>query len=747
MPRVESKKLRKPAAPAPRVDGSRWRRLTQAAFFISLVLVICRMMLQEVLRPEALPVPGTRPEPAFPGPATGLVLDLLCCLPALLVLARRLIDNTFALRLAPSHLIMLLLGGWTAASVLWASDKFAAAIQSSHWCCALVLLWSTSQLVHGWLRMRVVAAVAFGLLLVLLVQGYYYRFVDLPDLQKEWRAHKEDLLKDRGLAPDSREATQMGKNIESGEVTGFSVSRNTYAAVLVLLMTISAGIVLQRIASADSPTAVVPILIGLTFGLVMLYLFVQSKTAFVTPLIAAMLLWLIWARRDSLVRHARRAYWGGVVLFLVAAAAVVGHGLRHGTLLHISLTFRWQYWVGAARVFARHPLIGIGWGNFGPFYLAARLPQAAEEPTDPHNFLVRAFVELGFVGGALMIAWMLRLWWEWCVTPPDSDPGSQASPDTGTARYRALPFFLLLSASAVALNGILSIDYSIGGAWVVLELFKRAMFLIALIAGLAMAGTRSWSGRDLDERPAPWVLYAMLVALGLFLLHNLIDFSMFEPGPMFLFALLSGGALGLKLREREAPAGSRITTLVAFGIAGIAWLLTWGAGVAPVASAESLAQQADADVRAGNAERASRELLEAFRRVPINADYAYRAEQAALLARSNPLSARQLIDAAVAADPITPRYRRARAELELATGELAAAWADYDYALQLNPNDMGLRLEYANLLREHGLGAEARRQYELALRQNDRLAPDEIKRLSPSQVEQIKRWIESLPVR
>lgn len=733
--------------------------MTQAAWVISLALVICRAMMQEVLRPETLPAPGMNPEPAFCGPAMGLTLDLLFCLPALLVLARRLIDGDFPLRLTGSHLAMFLLGAWTAASVLWAGDKFAAAVQAAHWCAALVLIWSTSQLVGEWLRLRTLAAVGFGLLLVLLVQGYYYRFVDLPDLQRDWQAHKAELLRQRGVSEGSREAIQLGKNIASGDVTGFSFSRNTYAALLVLLMTVSAGVLIQRLADSDSPALAIPIVIALAFGLVMLYRFVQSKTAFVTPLLAALLLWLIWARRGWLARHARRAYAGAVALCALAAAAVGGHGLRHGTLFHVSLTFRWLYWVGAARVFVRHWLRGVGWANFGPAYLAARLPRAAEEPVDPHNFLVRAFVELGVIGGVLMLAWMLRLWWELCGASgppaPAPLPESPARPSAAKLGYaspgampttaRAPPFVLALSIGAIALNCAVAIDWSMGGAWITLELVKRAMFLVALVAGLAIVLMRSPQAQDLDDRPASWVLYATLVALGLFLLHNLIDFSMFEPGPMFLFALLTGGALGMRLHERQPRARGRVGALIAFGVAGVGWLVAWGAGVAPVASAEMLAQQADAHVRQGKPEQASRELLEAFRRVPLNADYAYRAEQAALIARSNSLTARQLLDAAIAADPRSVRYVRARAELEIATGDAPAAFADYQRALRLDPYNMELRLEYADQLRAHGSAAAARKQYELTLQQNARLAPDEIKRLSPERVAQLSKLIESLP--
>ena len=45
---------------------------------------------------------------------------------------------------------------------------------------AMALLWAMAQLVRSWGRLRIVAAVAYGLLLVFLVRGFYYKFVDMP---------------------------------------------------------------------------------------------------------------------------------------------------------------------------------------------------------------------------------------------------------------------------------------------------------------------------------------------------------------------------------------------------------------------------------------------------------------------------------------------------------------------------------------------------------------------------------------
>jgi O-antigen ligase len=750
---------REPAAVA-----TPWKILTQVAFFLSLVLVIVRMTMQEFLRGSALPVPGSQAAPTTAGPATSLLLDLLCCMPAGLVLLRRVVDRRFFLRLSWSHLAMFLLAAWTLASVFWSSDKFAAIINASHWAAALTLLWSTSQLGHSWLRLRLIGAVGFGLLMVLLVQGYYYRFVDIPELQAEWQKHHAEMLHQQGTELNSTEADQLGKNVASGEVSGFNISRNTYAAVLVLLIVLSGGIVMQRLKDKDSPGWILPVIVAIAFALVMLYVWVKSKTAFATPVIGAILLTLIWFRGKQISLYFRRLYWMVLACGLVAAAAVVGHGMYHGTLVHVSLTFRWWYWVGAARVFLHHPLLGVGWSNFGAHYLAYRLPQAAEEPSDPHNFIVRSFVELGVVGGALTLAWMLRMWWELTVAGTSPEAATQSierlNSHKDKSAYRgtpALAFLLAVAITAIALDCVVSIDWTISSAWVMLELFKHLLFLLALVTGICVVAIRSTNRQELDDRPAPWLLAAMLIALALFLLHNLIDFSMFESGPMFLFALLAGGVLGIRLPAGRQSTNGRRVAIIGLVLGGIGWLIAAAAGLLPVVRADELAQNADADIRAaGSAEgpaatptdvakldRAERSLRDAFAIVPINADYAFRAEQAALLARKEPRHLQRLLQQAREANPISVRYLLAQAALNTASGDLGQACANYERILQLDPNNLEVRLQYARLLDQQGRHVEAKTQYGKTLELNSKLASDEIRRLSPRQIEQIRKQLNS----
>jgi hypothetical protein len=503
-------------------------------------------------------------------------------------------------------------------------------------------------------------------------------------------------------------------------------------------------------------------------GALVVFTLVGSRTAVATTLLGALLLGALALSRRWLARHARLAYFAGVALVLFAGAAAVGHGLYHGTLFHSSLTFRWRYWVAASRIYAAHPLVGVGWENFGPHYLAARLPAASEEIKDPHNFLVRFATELGVLGLALCVAWLLWLWWELTQRgglPVDerlqsegsnsksetSDFKSQISDlesgisDQQSGRRSPLPFLAWAGGLGTSLNLLASIDWSQDGSYNALEVMRRLGLLCLFLVGAALSAIRSAERLDADDRPAPWMVYGLLVAVGLFLLHNLVDFSLFEPGPMFLFLFLSGCALGARAGSgssgRRVARGAVWASLLA---CAAAWLV--GAVLAVrVVAAEEEAAAGDEALRATSMPAAADHFGRAMDWVPFNADYAFRTGRALLFDRDPRLgdAAVDLFGRAIALDPNRPQYRlyRAYARLRGPNPDVAAVRADYEQALRLDPNNVDVRLEFADVLRRFNDPARAAQEYREALRYNDLLPPDEIKRLPPQRVEAVKRKI------
>jgi tetratricopeptide (TPR) repeat protein len=291
---------------------------------------------------------------------------------------------------------------------------------------------------------------------------------------------------------------------------------------------------------------------------------------------------------------------------------------------------------------------------------------------------------------------------------------------------------------------VASVDLAQQASYVFIEVLKRVLYCSLLIIGCAVGSYRSTREQWLDDRPAPLLLYGLIVAIAIFFVHNLIDFSMFEIGPMFVFAMLVGAALGVRSQRRAGRRGRIVPIL-----ATVAWLGCAVAFVAPLLVAEGLAHDADDALRADDPAAAARDYARAAEALPIpNSDYWRRAARAWVYAGSR-TEARRTIDAALAADALDLSALRLRAAIALQSTppDGQRAIADFQRLLELNPNDVQARLEFAGTLERFGQPRRARDEYRAALRANDQLSPDEPKRLARAERERIEREIERLESR
>jgi tetratricopeptide (TPR) repeat protein len=319
---------------------------------------------------------------------------------------------------------------------------------------------------------------------------------------------------------------------------------------------------------------------------------------------------------------------------------------------------------------------------------------------------------------------------------------------------------------------------------------KRMLFICLLVLGasaLAMRWVRRPAQPRLDERAAPWALYGLLASLGAFLIHNQIEFAFFETGPLMLFAFLAGGALGVR-GQFAAPRQWKAVGLLAG--AAVIWIVAAAGLAVPVILAEALAQQGDAALRGSHFDAAAADYLAAYHQVPYDADYVFRAALAdAYDPRRSPQTVQTLLSQAIAVDPAQVNYYLTRAQLEADRQMPAAMKQDFPKALELNPNEVSIHLQYADalmrmrqpaaaaeqdLLAMHyndllsprepkrmndgairgryaqalmamGRRKEAARQCRLALGENDALAPDDPRRLSAAQVAGLRRIIDAAP--
>jgi len=304
------------------------------------------------------------------------------------------------------------------------------------------------------------------------------------------------------------------------------------------------------------------------------------------------------------------------LLLLVPAvgAAALLVVLWHGDLLPgalKSLRFRWDYWQGAWGVIRDHPIWGVGAENFGSHYPAHKLAYAPEEVKDPHNILVRYWVELGLaglLGVVVLIASAFRESLRRSRTPIEPRPAVESL-------WRPLAAAGLVAALinlAFRLH-----DLSDGHA---LAVAVEWLFSLVLLTGLFVAGIGAGHEDEppLWERSRRWVRCGIIAALLAFVLQALVSFTFSElptaGGAYLLLGLLVATGDGKRVRwsslGRRGPKMTAAAVVLCLILSYAIWiLLPVSESVQELAHAEAIGDTKFADGRSMMGSQKHREAL------------------------------------------------------------------------------------------------------------------------------------------
>src|SRR5207253_956571 len=137
------------------------------------------------------------------------------------------------------------------------------------------------------LRLRIVAGMAFGLMLVLVGQGLNQRLLEFPRQVQDWHDRNSEssrwkVMQQHGWEESDFQFQQFERKLLSGELRGFYSSPNTYAAMLVMCGLIAFGILMQRLRDGDGIGWVVVIVMAM-IGAAFVLWHTHSRTAAITP--------------------------------------------------------------------------------------------------------------------------------------------------------------------------------------------------------------------------------------------------------------------------------------------------------------------------------------------------------------------------------------------------------------------------------------------------------------------------------
>ncbi|MBN2128746.1 MAG: O-antigen ligase family protein, partial [Sedimentisphaerales bacterium] len=435
---------------------------------------------------------------------------------------------------------------------------------------------------------------------------------------EQYEETPEILLEPLGIEPGTFKHFLFEHRLYSRGIRGFFTTSNS-AASFAILAAFAAVIVLARSGrDSDSPrsqlrnrllpaAAAAIIIAGL--------LLTQSKGGIMACLLGAAVLALsLWVRHRFGAR-ARKILVIAVAVGLLGAAGacyvLISYGTEHGRLPGgNSMLVRWQYWEATARMCADHPLTGVGPGNFADYYPHYKPAAALESVADPHNFVLSFLAQygpLGLLGFLLMV--LVPLWRS--VASGASLQTAEAKTVRPSFRSLSLAMLCAISACLLFLRPMLMPSSADGDLdiWLyeilTLHVTPVAAFLIGFFL---LAATFDESGKGPRPLRVPLLVAALVSAILAVLLHNLIDFALFEPGVWTAFWTAIACLAATTRKPQEPPAETRPTApglkltaaVVAIALVGVYYAYAWK----PVRDTTALMQRAQRAIATGQLEQA-----------------------------------------------------------------------------------------------------------------------------------------------
>lgn len=332
----------------------------------------------------------------------------------------------------------------------------------------------------------VVVPVVLGGGVFLALYGYHQVYVQHPQTVAMYEQSRESFIHARGWTDGSFEVMSYERRLRQPEPTGWFGLANVYASFIAAFGVAAVMVTLCSIRRAWW------VLSGLVAGILLAILLVSKSKGGIGAAVLG-----FGTIQYALARHRGRLSRMGTST--LGACVLVMGGVVGGAMLHqLSLLFRGQYMVGALRIFAEHPVIGVGPGKFQDAYMVHKPSTSPEDVTSAHNLVFDLFAQLGLAGIAWVGLLIVLIWTSRLPNPESLDPASSGGVPRGIL-VRLIPLMVLvvgvgvirLQSNAMDLELMLVLLIGVGvwmGASVLLGLFGtlRTLQIAAMSAGVVL---------------------------------------------------------------------------------------------------------------------------------------------------------------------------------------------------------------------------------------------------------------------
>jgi hypothetical protein len=461
---------------------------------------------------------------------------------------------------------------------LAASDKRSAITHFVTMLAPILMAILLVQILDSQLKIKLVLTIIAALGVASAYQCNSQLLTGNKELIQFYEQYPDEVLARQNITPNTLKHWQFKHRLYSEDISGFFTTSNSAGSFALLASFAGIALFLEHLGNRKLTEPLVICGLGVAiiiFGLVI----TRSKGALTASVVAAAMFALYLLSPNWLKTHKKIVLIVCLLLTAAAGCAALWYGLAKGRLPGGNSMFvRWQYWQASARMYADHCRTGVGPGNFAHYYFHYKPPAALEEVSDPHNFVLSTITQYGPVGLIGLLAMMFLPLWKVISGAPVS-PSAQAQQPKRSIRKFAAPFAVIISVSLLLIRPIVlpietggMIDVTAGVIfYVVLILYVAPVVAFAVGFWLLTANRGSKQNADLK-----YVCAALFCAVCGFLIHNLIDFAIFEPGAATAFWAIMACLIAVYYhQQRMNPLLVTLTPPVKILVTAVGIVLFW----------------------------------------------------------------------------------------------------------------------------------------------------------------------------
>jgi O-antigen ligase len=520
----------------------RLRALEIALLGMCLGILALRVTYTEAPTAQVTTLPGSLSDTVYSLTLSGLLLFAF-----VFWLLGRILSGRLTYRMTGMEIGLVLFATAAVVATLGASDKRAAITQSAVLLGPIFGALLLAQILDSPARVRAMLAVVAALGVVCAYLCAEQLFISNAITIEQYEKQPQMLLGPLGIEPGTFQHFLFEHRLYSRGVRGSFTTSNSAASFAILASFAALGLLVRRLRDRGEQKVQRHynwLLAGGAVIVVVGLLLTQSKGG-ILAFFAGLALLAVLVGIDRWLATRKRLVVTALASLVLLAGVGIGsagvlYGLKHGRLPGgNSMLVRWQYWAASARMYADHPWAGVGPGNFSDYYPHYKPAAALESVSDPHSFLLSLITQYGPLGLLGFLAMICVPLWR-SITFPSR---LTATDDAPAPPFKALALGMLCAVGACLLlvrpflmppSQVDDPDillYEI----VTLYLAPAAAFLIGfLLLSAPLDDRRGWHTPGRCAALSAALACAVLAVL----LHNLIDFALFEPGVWITFWFL-----------------------------------------------------------------------------------------------------------------------------------------------------------------------------------------------------------------